>query len=157
MIIWIILYTTMKVKRSHFITICLVILLLCDDVALPRRRARKHRMHRSHRSKRRGRLRRRCQVTQLEISLTYPKCRGTKIKTFGCQGRCPSETTISYETRIIVPKCTCCRPVKDKAFYTYITCAGNKNVLRKVKLLAARSCHCQPCGNCVMQFFPQIT
>ena len=150
-LLWIILYTkVMKVNRSQFITICLVILLLCDDVAMPRRSARRHRAHRSHRSKRRGR---RCKPAPQIIYLTFPGCRRKEVHTVGCSGRCKSETSMMLKGRGIVPKCSCCKPDIDKqtTFRVFITCR-KAPLLRNIKLLAARSCSCYPCGNCAMQF-----
>ena len=147
MCLWIILYTTMRVNRSHFITICLVVLLLCDDVALPRQRVRRNRQHR----KRLGRGRK-CRPVPETIMLTFPNCRRTKVKTFGCAGRCLSETSLMENGQGIIPKGSCCKPDKQTRFYTFVTCAGNEP-LKRVPLLAARSCSCHPCGNCFVQFF----
>ena len=148
--LWMILYTTMKVNRSQFITLTLVILLLCDDVAMPRRNARRHRAHRSHRSK--WRSTHRCKPVAQTMFLTFPNCRKVKVVTMGCEGRCKSETSMLLKGRGIVPKCSCCKPDMDMQFRVFITCAGKGKVLRSIRVLAARSCSCYPCGNCALQF-----
>ena len=139
-------------KPSHFITIFLVIILLFDDVALPRRNASRHRNHRGQRIRRRGR---RCRPVPQTIYLTFPNCRKKIIHTLGCAGRCRSETSMQVYGRAVVPKCSCCRPDTDKqmTFMVFITCTGDQRVLKEVRLLVSRSCSCSPCGNCVIQFF----
>ena len=126
----------MNSMKCQTILFCFLILILAHQCERSRRKNKKRKYYR-HAV---------CELTKVQVELTFDGCEKKTITTIGCRGNCKSEATVNIYKRKIETVCNCCKPIKEKEFQIRLNCPYRKEPTKLVSVLTARKCSCVRCG-----------